>query len=74
MGGGTLQLWCLGLAPWWLLLLQSTALSTQVGSVAVAHGLVAQWHRESFQTRDLTSVPCTCRQILNHWTTREVSE
>ena len=26
---------------------------------------------ESSQTRDQTSVPCTGRQILNHWTTRK---
>ena len=26
----------------------------------------------SFRTRDLTCVPCICRQILNHWTTCEV--
>ena len=26
----------------------------------------------SSQTRDQTHVPCTGRQILNHWTTREV--
>ena len=27
--------------------------------------------RESFRPRDRTHVPCTGRQILNHWTTRE---
>ena len=26
----------------------------------------------SSQTRDPTSVPCIARQVLNHWTTREV--
>ena len=35
-------------------------------------GLVALWHVGSSQTRDQTCVPCTGRQILNHWTTREV--
>ena len=34
--------------------------------------LVALWHVESSQTRDWTRVPCLGRQILNHWTTREV--
>ena len=35
-------------------------------------GLVASGHVASSQTRDRTSVPCIGRQILNHWTTREV--
>ena len=35
-------------------------------------GLVAPWHVESSQTRGRTYVPCIGRQILNHWTTREV--
>ena len=35
-------------------------------------GLVASWHVESSQTRDGTRVPCIGRQILKHWTTREV--
>ena len=35
-------------------------------------GLVAPWQVESSQTRDQTRVPCLGRQILNHWTTREV--
>ena len=26
----------------------------------------------SYLTRDRTQVPCLARQILNHWTTREV--
>ena len=34
--------------------------------------LVDPWHVESSQTRDHTHVPCTGRQILNHWTTKEV--
>ena len=37
-----------------------------------ALGLAALWHVESSQTRDQTRVPCICRQILNHLTTREV--
>ena len=35
-------------------------------------GLVAPRHVKSFWTRDQTHVPCTGRQILNHWTTREI--
>ena len=35
-------------------------------------GLMLPWHVESSWTRDRTSVPCIGRQILNHWTTREV--
>jgi len=35
-------------------------------------GLIALWHMESSQTRDRTYIPCNDRQILNHWTTREV--
>ena len=35
-------------------------------------GLVASQHAGSSQARDWTRVPCTGRQICNHWTTREV--
>ena len=35
-------------------------------------GLVVQQHVEFSQTRGQTHVTCTGRQILNHWTTREV--
>ena len=41
------------------------------GSVAVVHGLVAQRHVGSSQTRDQIHVPCTGRQILNPWATQE---
>ena len=34
--------------------------------------LGAQGHVRSSQTRDQTLVPCTSRQILYHWTTREL--
>ena len=34
--------------------------------------LLAPQHVGSSQTRDQTRVLCTGRQILNHWTTREV--
>ena len=42
------------------------------GSVAVVHWLVAQRHVGSSQTRDQIHVPCTGRQILNPWATKEV--
>ena len=45
-----------------------------LGSVVVACGVVAAGHVESSRTRDGTCVPCVGRQILNHWTTREVLE
>ena len=35
-------------------------------------GLVALWDMASSQTRDWTHVPCVGRQILIHWTSREV--
>ena len=35
-------------------------------------GLVALQRAGSSYIRDQTRVPCTGRQILNHWTTREV--
>ena len=35
-------------------------------------GFVALWHGGSSHTRDRTHVSCIGRQILNHWTTREV--
>ena len=43
------------------------------GSVDVMHRLVgcSMWD-SSFPTRDQTPAPCVARQILNHWTTREV--
>ena len=36
------------------------------------YGLVVSLHLESSKTRDGTHVPCIGRQILNHWTTREI--
>ena len=35
-------------------------------------GLVALRHVESSQTRDQACVPCFGRQVLDHWTTKEV--
>ena len=65
-----------------LLLLQSLSPRTcrlqelwQAGSIVVAHGLhysVTWQHVGSSQTRDRTCVSCIGRQILKHWTTREV--
>ena len=43
-----------------------------MASVAVCPGIVALWHVESSRSRNQTGVPCIGRQILNHWTTREV--
>ena len=50
----------------WLLLLQS------MGSLVTPLRQSALRHVESSQTRDRTHVPCISRQILDHWTTREV--
>ena len=41
------------------------------GSVVVAHGLSCPAAYGIQPTRDWTCVPCTDRQILNHWSTRE---
>ena len=72
-----LQLWVssslqgTGFSLWWLLLLWSTCCRGARTSVLVVHGL-------SYPTQNLpepgnwTCVSCTGRQILNHWTTREV--
>ena len=35
-------------------------------------GLVAPQHMKSYRAMDHISVPCIDRQILNHWTAREV--
>ena len=41
--------------------------------VVVVHGLCCPTARGIFPSWDWTHVPCTVRQILNHWTTRESS-
>ena len=64
--GATLLLWCAGFLLHWLLLLWSTE------AVAVALGLSCWEACGIFQTRDWICVPCTGRQVLNHWTPREV--
>ena len=63
----------------WLLLLQSTGSRAHrlqqlwhMGSTSGHMSLVAPWHVKSSWTRDQTPVSCIGRQILNHWTTREV--
>ena len=43
-----------------------------VGACGYVAGHVALWYVGSSQTRDQTHVSCIGRQILNHWTTREV--
>ena len=42
------------------------------GLVVVVHRLSCSEACGIFRTRDRTHVPCTAKQILNHWTTREV--
>ena len=57
------SLWCLLL--WW-----------NKGSRASEPSSCDAWaelHVVSSQTKDQTHVPCIGRQIINHWTTREVS-
>ena len=54
-------------SPSWLLLLWS------MGSRARDLRLVTPWRMRSSQTRDQTCILCINRQILNHWTTREIS-
>ena len=68
--GATLQLQCAGFSLLWLLLLWSSLCS--MASVAVCPGIVALRHVESSRSRNQTGVPCIGRQIVNHWTTREV--
>ena len=66
----TLELWCSGSSPWWLLLWSMG--SRHTGSVAAAPGLSYYGARRIFWTRDQSRVPCIGRQILNRWTIREV--
>ena len=69
--GGYSSLQCVGFSLWWLLLLQSASYGC-MASVVVVHRLSCPRHAKSFQTRDQTYIPCIGRQILNHWTTKEV--
>ena len=68
--GTTLQWWCFSSHR--LLLLWSPGSSACRLQYLWPTDLVAPWHVRSSRTRDQTHVPCISRQILNHWTTREV--
>ena len=64
---------------WWLSLLRSTGSRRSGFSGCSSEAqqswctdLVALWHVGSSQPRGWIHVPCIDRQILNHWTTREV--
>ena len=63
-------------AVWGLLIVVASLVAKHglysMDSVAVVHGLSCPQHVDSSQTRDRTCVLCIGRQILNHWTTREV--
>ena len=59
-------LWCTGFSLQWLLVFSLQAQQSW------RTGLVPLRHVESPQSRDRTHVPCIGRQILDHWTTREV--
>ena len=65
------SLWCAGLSLQWLLLLWSTG--SGAPRVAVVHGLCCPPACGIFPSWGRMHVPCTGRQILNHWTTRESS-
>ena len=71
---GLLQLWCMGFALWWLLLLQSMLCRVHGLQELWCSDLVAPWHVGSSLARDWACVPCIGRQILNEWTTREVPQ
>ena len=45
-----------------------------LSSVVVVHGLSCSWHMESSWTRDRTDIQCITRQILSHWTMRDVQD
>ena len=55
---------------------EAEALGRRASVVAMrglsSYGLFAPWHVESSQTRGRTHVLCIDRQMLNHWTIREV--
>ena len=67
--GGHSSLQCSGFALSWLLLLQSPGSRSQTQWL---WHLVALRHVGSSWTTDQKHVSCFLRQILNHWTTREV--
>ena len=53
---------------------RTSALAAHRLSVAGGTELSCPWHVESSQTRNQTHVPYISRQLLNHWTTREVPQ
>ena len=75
---------CTSFSLWWLLLLRERGLQehllrgySPLGSRVWTQqlwcrGLVALQHVGSSRTRDRTLVTCIGRQILSHWTTKEV--
>ena len=78
---GALSVCCVGFSLQWLSCCGAWALGTGaqqfLDSRAQAQqlwhtGLVAPWHVESPQTRDQTCVSCIGRQVVNHWTTKEI--
>ena len=69
---GLLQLWCMGFSLCWLLLLPSTV-SRAYSSVVVAHRLSCSVACGIVPDQGLNQCPCIVGQIINHWTTREVS-
>ena len=68
---GYFQLWCTGFS-WWLLLLPSMGSRLCGLQWFWCMGLVTPRYVESSWSRDQTHAPCIGKQILNHWTTREV--
>ena len=78
VSGSYSSLQCMGFLAWWLLLWSTGSRCVSFSSSGTwaqwlwCMGLVAPWHVKSYWTRDQTHVPYIERQILNHWTTREV--
>ena len=66
-----LQSLCMGFSFWWVLLLWTTGSRAQPKQLW-SMGLVVLRHVGSSQTKDLTHMPGFGRQILKHWTTREI--
>ena len=65
-------------AAWWLLIVVLSLVwrtgSRHTGSVVVAHGLSFSMTRGIFLHQGLNPCPLIGRQILNHWTIREVQQ
>ena len=56
----------------WALGLSSSLALYSTGSIVVAHGLGCSLACGISQTRDQTCVSCIGRQVVNHWTTKEI--